>query len=401
MLTASSTPGQPQPPPTIRDKSVRTRPRPPDRHQLLAPVPQVLVCLALGVSHRQPPPAPATTSPPSPCGKSRCRQVRPAPRICSNSVVGAATDGHRLRSEPGRPSADPPERDRERGGPHRRWPPLHRRPPRPCRRRRAPRTSTTRTRPRTAIGATASTRAPPRRRAAMPIRARGGGGLGQRRQRPVRLRRSAGTLAPVRHQPYGSAPHNCPTPSHVSVSGGSMHLPMRHETSGRCGAGWYTAGMMLDKAFASVDQRVTVRFRGQRRGQVTYIPMRFPPTARWPQGGEETTARATGPAAASPSHYGDTSRHRSGVGTPSTFRNGTRCGSSGATTSSRPTSTTSGLRSGPTVARRGRYPTPRSRWCCSRSAGPQDVRPGPRAPRTSRSTGSPLKIRREHWVDET
>jgi hypothetical protein len=37
-----------------------------------------------------------------------------------------------------------------------------------------------------------------------------------------------------------------------------MHLLMRHETSGRCRAGWYTAGMMLDRAFASVDQRVAV-----------------------------------------------------------------------------------------------------------------------------------------------
>jgi hypothetical protein len=89
--------------------------------------------------------------------------------------------------------------------------------------------------------------------------------------------------------PYGSAPHNCATPSHASVSGGSMHLLMRYEASGRCGAGWYTAGMMLDKAFASVDQRVTVRFRVVSGGVSGHhiIPMRFPPGAPWPQGGEE------------------------------------------------------------------------------------------------------------------
>ena len=89
--------------------------------------------------------------------------------------------------------------------------------------------------------------------------------------------------------PYGSAPHNCAVPSHVSVSGGSMHLLMRHEASGRCGAGWYTAGMMLDRAFASVDQRVTVRFRVVSGGVSGHhiIPMRFPPGAPWPQGGEE------------------------------------------------------------------------------------------------------------------
>jgi hypothetical protein len=89
--------------------------------------------------------------------------------------------------------------------------------------------------------------------------------------------------------PYGSGPRNCATPSHVSVSGGSMHMLMRYEASGRCGAGWYTAGMMLDRAFASVDQRVTVRFRVVSGGASGHhiIPMRFPPGALWPQGGEE------------------------------------------------------------------------------------------------------------------
>jgi hypothetical protein len=89
--------------------------------------------------------------------------------------------------------------------------------------------------------------------------------------------------------PYGSGPRNCAAPAHVSVSQGSMHMLMRYQASGRCGAGWYTAGMMVDKAFGSIDQRVTVRFRVVRDGVSGHhiIPMRFPPAARWPQGGEE------------------------------------------------------------------------------------------------------------------
>jgi hypothetical protein len=108
--------------------------------------------------------------------------------------------------------------------------------------------------------------------------------------------------------PYGSAPHNCATPSHASVSGGSMHLLMRHETSGRCGAGWYTAGMMLDRAFASVDQRVTVRFRVVSGGVSGHhiIPMRFPPGVPWPQGGEEDYCEGDGSSGCFTFlHYGD------------------------------------------------------------------------------------------------
>jgi hypothetical protein len=157
------------------------------------------------------------------------------------------------------------------------------------------RTSTTRTRPRTAIGATASTRATTTttsgRRPSAPAAAGwvnvvddqfSSGGV------PAHWRRYDG--------PYGSAPHNCATPPHVTVSGGSMHLLMRHESSGRCGAGWYTAGMMLDRAFTSVDQRVTVRFRVVSGGVSGHhiIPMRFPPGAPWPQGGEEDYCEGSG-----------------------------------------------------------------------------------------------------------
>jgi hypothetical protein len=168
------------------------------------------------------------------------------------------------------------------------------------------RTSATRTRPRAAIGAAASTRATTTsgRRPSAPAAAGwvnvvndqfDSGGV------PAHWQRYDG--------PYGSAPQNCATPSHVSVSGGSMHLLMRHETSGRCGAGWYTAGMMLHRAFASVDQRVTVRFRVVSGGVSGHhiIPMRFPPGARWPQGGEEDYCEGDGPSGCHTFlHYGDT-----------------------------------------------------------------------------------------------
>lgn len=88
--------------------------------------------------------------------------------------------------------------------------------------------------------------------------------------------------------PYGSAPRNCATPSHVSVSGGAMRMLMRYESSGRCGAGWYTAGMYA-KVGSSVDQRITVRFRVVSNGVAAHriIPMRWPTGGTWPQDGEE------------------------------------------------------------------------------------------------------------------
>ena len=89
--------------------------------------------------------------------------------------------------------------------------------------------------------------------------------------------------------PYGSGPGNCAVPSNVTVSSGSMHLLMSYKTSGNCGAGWYTGGMQVAKAYGAVDQRVTVRFRVVRNGVSAHhiIPMRWPDTAPWPQGGEE------------------------------------------------------------------------------------------------------------------
>jgi hypothetical protein len=107
----------------------------------------------------------------------------------------------------------------------------------------------------------------------------------------------------------GSYDENCAAPAHVSVSGGSMHMLMRYEHSGTCGAGWYTGGMMLSKTYATIDQRVTVRFRVVDGGVTGHhiIPMRFPSAASWPQGGEEDYCEGSERTGCSTFlHYGDT-----------------------------------------------------------------------------------------------
>jgi hypothetical protein len=89
--------------------------------------------------------------------------------------------------------------------------------------------------------------------------------------------------------PYGSGPENCARPDHATVSGGSMRMLLKHRTSGDCGRGWYSAGMMLNKKFGTVDQKISVRFRvasdGVRGHRI--IPMRWPSSGAWPEGGEE------------------------------------------------------------------------------------------------------------------
>lgn len=89
--------------------------------------------------------------------------------------------------------------------------------------------------------------------------------------------------------PYGSGPHNCARPSHASVAGGSLRLELSYESSGKCGAGWYSAGMMVATPYGGIDQRVTVRFRIVRNGAAGHyiIPMRWPTADSWPQAGEE------------------------------------------------------------------------------------------------------------------
>lgn len=94
---------------------------------------------------------------------------------------------------------------------------------------------------------------------------------------------------------YGSGAENCTAPSHVFVSGGSLHLVLSYEASGAgsagCGPGWYSGGLALD-GFSSIDQQVTVRFRvvDSSPGVVGHfiVPMRWPDSdAAWPAAGEE------------------------------------------------------------------------------------------------------------------
>ena len=108
--------------------------------------------------------------------------------------------------------------------------------------------------------------------------------------------------------PYGSDPHNCASPDHVYVSAGMMHMLMYYENKGQCGAGWYTAGMMLASEYGTIDQRITMRWRIVRHGVSSHyiIPMRFPDIASWPQGGEEDFCEGTSLTGCSTFlHYGD------------------------------------------------------------------------------------------------
>jgi hypothetical protein len=101
------------------------------------------------------------------------------------------------------------------------------------------------------------------------------------------------------HGPYGSAPYACANPTHDYISGGSLHLLFKWDSSlPKCGANdtstqWYTGGMMVDAAYGGHDQRVTVRFRVVDSNPTfrahRIIPMRFfaDPALTWPEGGEE------------------------------------------------------------------------------------------------------------------
>lgn len=92
--------------------------------------------------------------------------------------------------------------------------------------------------------------------------------------------------------PYGSGPHNCAAPSQDSAPGdGYLHLTMAYKTSGNCGAGWYTGGMMIADNYKFAQQAVTVRWRivPSTKPTVVYahfiIPMIYPdndlPTYDW------------------------------------------------------------------------------------------------------------------------
>jgi len=96
-------------------------------------------------------------------------------------------------------------------------------------------------------------------------------------------------------------------PSHVTVSAGSLHLLMAHESSGKCGAAWYTAGLRLN-GYSAIDQRVSVRFRIVANGVSSHriIPMRWPDDdSTWPAAGEEDYCEGDLPTGCSTYlHYG-------------------------------------------------------------------------------------------------
>ena len=172
------------------------------------------------------------------------------------------------------------------------------------------------------------------------IRARGGG-LGQRRERPVQLpaecrRTGTGTTRPTA-PPLTTAPpvarvgiRRLDAPADAAQG----ERPVRRRLVHR-----------RHDAQEGLRQRrpaVTVRFRVVSGGVSGHhiIPMRFPPGAPWPQSGEEDYCEGDGSSGCHTFlHYGDTSTtqvwHRHAF-----IPSGTRCGSSGAATSSRPTSTT-------------------------------------------------------------
>lgn len=90
--------------------------------------------------------------------------------------------------------------------------------------------------------------------------------------------------------PYGSDPHNCATPKNGIVSQGMMRMLFRWQPSGQCGAGWYSSGMVLDKRYQSVDQKIQIRFRSRSVDGIRahwIIPMRWPSDGAFPSGGEE------------------------------------------------------------------------------------------------------------------
>jgi hypothetical protein len=114
--------------------------------------------------------------------------------------------------------------------------------------------------------------------------------------------------------PYHSNAENCPLPSHVTVSGGSLHMLMAYETSGRCGAGWYSAGMQVKSAYGAVHQRVTVRWRvvssdPDRVRSHRIIPMRWvgDPNFAWYQGEADYCEGSDLTGCSTFLHYRDTS----------------------------------------------------------------------------------------------
>jgi hypothetical protein len=89
---------------------------------------------------------------------------------------------------------------------------------------------------------------------------------------------------------YGSGAENCARPDHAFVKDGKMRMVLRYRTAGRCGRGWYSAGMMLAKEHESIDQKISIRFRVELVRGITghrILPMRWPSSDEWRTKGEE------------------------------------------------------------------------------------------------------------------
>jgi hypothetical protein len=99
--------------------------------------------------------------------------------------------------------------------------------------------------------------------------------------------------------PYGSGAENCADPSQAYVSGGYLHmlLSYRPDLPACGGAGhpqthWYSAGMMIDRAYGGYDQAIKLRWRvidtdPSLVSAHRIIPMRIFDTGTWPDSGEE------------------------------------------------------------------------------------------------------------------
>jgi hypothetical protein len=71
-----------------------------------------------------------------------------------------------------------------------------------------------------------------------------------------------GTTMPSHWRAYnGKHRANCSRTSHATVSGGQLHLKLKYDSSGDCGAAWYSGGVTLTESLSAPNQRVTVKFR--------------------------------------------------------------------------------------------------------------------------------------------
>jgi hypothetical protein len=114
--------------------------------------------------------------------------------------------------------------------------------------------------------------------------------------------------------PYGSGVKNCAAPSHDTVASGFLRLTMSYQSSGKCGAGWYTGGMQISHSLGAVDQRITVRWRVVGTNQAAVrshrnVPMRWvsDPSYSWYQGESDYCEGAVMTGCQSNLHYQNSS----------------------------------------------------------------------------------------------